>query len=163
MLAIGTPEPRGLFARLAAWWRERRRSRELVGELDQDGVDAEQIARDVGISPADLRVIAARRPDAADLLRPRLVALGISPEFLARGSPEVLRDLERVCSLCGSKRRCRHDLAEHPTDPGWRAYCPNVQTIDAIRQQAGAAKRVDEDDQADCPCPALYHCFPGQY
>jgi hypothetical protein len=50
--------------------------------------------------------------------------------------PMVVRDLERVCTVCGSKRRCDRDLAHHPDDPVWRTYCPNVQTLEALETES---------------------------
>jgi hypothetical protein len=43
-----------------------------------------------------------------------------------------LRDLQRACSLCASKRRCKRDLARKSTDPGWQQYCPNASTLHAL-------------------------------
>ena len=51
---------------------------------------------------------------------------------LARGEPQVLRDLERVCTLCGKKRKCEHDLMIHPSHPAWTQYCPNAPTLSAL-------------------------------
>jgi hypothetical protein len=49
----------------------------------------------------------------------------------------VMRDLQRTCALCLSKRRCTHDLARHPADPVWEEYCPNAMTFSALRAEAG--------------------------
>jgi hypothetical protein len=49
-----------------------------------------------------------------------------------RADPLIMRDLERVCTLCGSKRRCERDLAAHPDDEVWRTYCPNAPTLEAL-------------------------------
>ena len=96
------------------------------------GAELARIARDVGISPAELYTIAAKRPDAAEPLKLRLEALHLDRAALARDEPLVMRDLERVCSVCGSKRRCERDLARFPDETAWRAYCPNAMTLDAL-------------------------------
>jgi hypothetical protein len=85
--------------------------------------------------------MAAKPPDAADQQTQRLAALDIDRAALLRSNPRVARDLERVCSLCGQKRRCERDLASHPNDPVWRTYCPNTQTLDALMEAAPAAAR----------------------
>ncbi len=160
MLATGVVGG-GVLARVTSRWREWTRRRAAVDELERCSTDLEFIAHDVGMSPAELRIVAAKRPDAADLLYQRLAALGIELQQLTRKNPEVLRDLERVCTVCGSKRRCLHDLSAAPRYPGWRDYCHNVPTLDALR--GGEDHIGDEERRADAPCPALYHCFPGQY
>jgi hypothetical protein len=62
----------------------------------------------------------------------RLAALELDRAEIQRREPQVLSDLRRVCTMCKSGRECRHDLAENPYDPGWREYCPNVVTLDAL-------------------------------
>jgi len=124
-----TSHGNGWLARLAGWWRG---GRSTLDELDRCGENSEHLAHDLCISATELRTIAAKRPDSAALLKPRLAALGIDRERLVNAVPEVLRDLERVCTLCGSKRQCERDLATNPSDPRWRAYCPNVSTLDAL-------------------------------
>jgi hypothetical protein len=100
--------------------------------LDGCGGELARIARDIGVSPAELYTIAAKRPDAAEPLRLRLEALHHDHAALLRDEPLVMRDLERVCTTCGSKRRCVRDWARHPDDQAWRAYCPNAMTLDAL-------------------------------
>jgi hypothetical protein len=51
---------------------------------------------------------------------------------IARVEPPVIRDLQRVCTLCESKRRCMRDLAKRPSDPVWQDYCPNAMTLRAL-------------------------------
>jgi hypothetical protein len=162
MLTSGASGSSNVLARVAAWWREWVRTRAAWDELERCGADLEFIAHDVGLSPAELTVIAAKRPDAADLLHQRLAALGMDHKRLAQTHPETLRDLEKVCTLCGDKRRCLRDLAPDRNPPGWRDYCTNVPTLDALRGEGDPAERMAEDG-ADAPCPALYRCFPRQY
>jgi hypothetical protein len=111
----------GPFAWLAQWWRNWNRRRRNIAELDW------RIAHDLAVSPAELRVLAGKWPD--DLLHRRLEQLDLDR---AHVEPQVLRDLERVCTLCGSKRRCRHELAGNPYDSRWIEYCPNATTLSAL-------------------------------
>ena len=63
------------------------------------------------MSSADLETLVRQGPHAADELPKMLAALGIDQADLARTEPLVLRDMERVCSLCNHKRQCDRDLA----------------------------------------------------
>ena len=120
----------GVFGILAGWWQALRGHSARLDELHDCGREAENIARDLGLSTAELYTIAAKRPDAADPLKLRLAALHLDLD----ADPLVMRDLERVCTVCGSKRRCERDLARHPDGPAWRSYCPNAQTLDALQR-----------------------------
>jgi hypothetical protein len=71
-----------LLMKLAEWWRELYRSRVAVEEIDRIG--AGLIAHDVGLCPADLHNLAAKRSDATDLLCVHLAVLGIDQEELVR-------------------------------------------------------------------------------
>jgi hypothetical protein len=125
----------GVFLKLAEWWRGWRRMRQDLADLYQFRGGLELLARDVNLSPEDLRTIAAKWPDRSDLLRRRLSALKLDPELNASDQYCALRDLERVCALCNSKSRCEHDLAEAASSAAWRDYCPNVTTFDALQAQ----------------------------
>jgi hypothetical protein len=129
-----------MFGGFAAWWRNLRTGGVGLDELQNCGEEAAHIARDVGLTRDDLYTVAAKRPDAADQLAQRVEALHIDRAAVLHAGPMVVRDLERVCTLCGSKRRCDRDLARHPDDPVWWTYCPNVQTLEALETES---KRVD--------------------
>jgi hypothetical protein len=118
---IQTGERPSPSARLAQWWRNWNRRRRNIAELDW------RIAHDLALSPADLRILAGKWPD--DLLSRRLEQLDLDG---AHVEPQVLRDLERVCTLCGSKRRCGRELARDPSDSRWLEYCPNATTLSAL-------------------------------
>jgi hypothetical protein len=92
----------------------------------------ERLARDVGVSQADLRILAGKWPDCVGLLSRRLQQVELDAGNIAQTEPYVLRDLQRVCALCASKRRCEHDLTGKSSDPAWEEYCPNAQTLRAL-------------------------------
>lgn len=128
---------------IACWWREwlaRRRGMAELASLAHE--DLARMAQDVGVEPTDLPVLAGKWPNSADLLSRRMHELGLDPVEVAQTEPRVTRDLQRVCSLCGSKRRCRHDLARQPPAPGWRRYCPNAGTIDALMAERAGRSRA---------------------
>ena len=134
--AIQIDERPGLFGRFGYWFREWSRRRARLAELDGCGpAEVEHMARDLGMSRGELSVLAGKWPDSTDLLSRRLEQVK-----LARVEPQVLRDLERVCTQCGSKRKCKYDLAVHPSDSAWSDYCPNATTISALMAERSARR-----------------------
>jgi hypothetical protein len=101
-----------------------------LGECTQD--DVARIAKDLGVSVNDLRGLAAKGPGAAEFLRKMLLALSVDPNDLAKTDPAVMRDLQRICMLCGQKSRCRHELAAGTAAGHFREFCPNAYTLDAL-------------------------------
>lgn len=111
------------------WLKHRRELREM---RDMDAANFGQIASDLRMSSADLEALVRQGPHAADELPKMLTALGIDLEDLARTEPLVLRDMERVCSMCISKRRCDRDLASGTAAAHYEEYCANSPTIDGL-------------------------------
>jgi uncharacterized protein YjiS (DUF1127 family) len=131
----------GSFSFVTTWWRNWKRRRAAVGELTRCGQDeVAHLARDVGVSPAELHTLAGRWPDTENLLPRRLAALGLGAEQIAHSNPQVLRDLQRVCGQCASQSHCAHDLDTNDRDRAWRSYCPNVATLDALGARRTAAR-----------------------
>jgi hypothetical protein len=129
-----------MTAGLGAFRRNLRDARARLGELDRCGADLGRIARDIGVAPSELYTIAAKRPDAADQLKLRLEALHLDRAALVRDDPRVMRDLDRVCTACGSKRRCTRDWIRYPDDAAWRRYCPNATTLEALETESAAGR-----------------------
>ena len=124
---------------MADWWRGWKATRGNLAALAYCGAEETgRIAYDIGVSVPQLRALAGKWPDAADLLQRRLVELGLDAAEIRRAEPQALQDLQRVCSMCTSGRVCADDLASRPSDPVWRDYCPNTMTLDAL-----AAERVE--------------------
>ena len=48
----------------------------------------------------------------------------------------MLRDMERVCSLCNHKRQCDRDLAAGTAAAHYEEYCGNADTIDGLGPRA---------------------------
>jgi len=135
-----TIERHGMIGALAQKWRDWQRRRAGLAELRQCGPgERQRIAADVGVNEGELCVLAGRWPENLDLLRQRLDQLKLSSSDPAQIEPEVLRDVQRTCALCMSKRRCSHDLARHPSDPVWQEYCPNATTFSALLGQGGSS------------------------
>jgi hypothetical protein len=74
---------------------------------------------------------------SAGLALPHLLkALGIDEQALARAEPLVLRDMERVCTLCQDEAQCDRDLAAGASAEHYRGYCLNASMIDILGQDA---------------------------
>jgi hypothetical protein len=124
------------FAAIARWWRNWRQARSDRAALRFAGADeTRMIARDVGVSVSDLQDLTAHGPEGAELLSRRMSALNLDSSQVARSEPAVLRDLQRLCTICQSKGRCVHDLETDPQSERWRDYCPNVATLDALKAE----------------------------
>jgi hypothetical protein len=67
-----------------------------------------------------------------------LNALNIDQARLERVHPLVLRDMERVCTLCSHKARCDRDLVAGTSAEYFSSYCPNEPTIKQL-EKTGAA------------------------
>jgi hypothetical protein len=138
-----TTQTQVLLDTLGSWWRNWMHSRAAVAEIDQlDGSERSRVAQDVGLNEPQLRTLAGKWPDAADLLSQRLAALEIDEGAVARTEPSVMRDMQRVCSMCVEKPHCGHDIDRDPADPEWRDYCPNLETLDALEAERDA-RRLD--------------------
>jgi hypothetical protein len=126
---------------MLAWCRARFR-----GSSESDfgccaEAEIERIARDVRMSVSELRALARRGPQAADLLLRRMAALDLDPEEVGRLEPAAFRDLQRVCIMCKSHRRCARDFAHDAPLPAWESYCPNADTLTALGAMPWAARR----------------------
>ncbi|MDI3471571.1 MAG: hypothetical protein OJF62_003634 [Pseudolabrys sp.] len=126
---VTTGIPQHISSALAALMGWVRRGDDLAA-LDPREVSA--IALDLGLSDQDLRAIVAQGPHAARQLVDRMAAIGLDAASVANMYPEVMRDMQRLCSLCVVKGRCTHELATH-TDAHWPDYCPNAPTLQSLQ------------------------------
>lgn len=104
-----------------------------VHELAALGQMMENMAQDLGLSPAEIRALAAKGTNAAKELPCLLEALRINIQTLAEQEPLVLRDLQRVCTLCDHKRECDRDIAAGALAMHYQSYCPNADTVRALK------------------------------
>jgi hypothetical protein len=132
----------GFFDRLARWWRVFASRRSTVAALaDWGPAEAARIAHDISVSgAAELRVLAGKWPDSTDLLSRRMRQINLDAAKIVQVEPQVVRDLERVCTLCTSKRRCSRDFAKGRSASSWQAYCPNTMTLRALTADAGRSR-----------------------
>jgi hypothetical protein len=132
MLFTPTADHQGIFAPLMRHWRAWQESRHNAIALDTCGGEAARIARDLSLTTGELRSLARKGADAAELLYRRIADLGLERDAIAYREAHTLRDMQRACSLCASKGRCRRDFARGAAPSAWRDYCPNDDTLDAL-------------------------------
>ena len=108
-------------------WFRRRSSVNEVAALDSEELSC--IAHELGISTAELRVLASHDESAADLLYRRMEQLRLDRNHVDLA---VLRDLQRCCSNCNLKQLCAHEIEDQPKGASWPQYCPNEQTLAAL-------------------------------
>jgi bacterioferritin-associated ferredoxin len=125
--------PWSTIDRLRQWWRGWREAKSGLSDLNQFGdYEVERTARELGTSVSELRELAARGSASANLLLGRMAALDLDPKEVAATDLATFRDLQRVCTMCGSHRRCARELARDPGDTAWEDYCPNAATLKAL-------------------------------
>ena len=116
------------------------RYRVAVGGRDAFGQcspqDVMEIARDMGVSVAELRAMASKGPHAADRLQKMLIALNVDSKLIAKTDPLVLRDLQRLCINCSDKGRCGRELQKGTAAAHFHEFCPNAMTLDALFTEA---------------------------
>lgn len=123
------PIVQDLIDSFASWLKHRRE----INEMRQlDRADFDRIASDLRIAPDDLEELVRHGRHAADELPKMLQQLGISAEGLGRAQPLLLRDMERVCSLCNQKRQCDRDLTEGTAAENYHGYCGNASTLKSL-------------------------------
>ena len=120
------------LARFISWWR----TRSELADLECCGsAEVDRVARDLGISASELRTLASYGPNAAELLNRRMAALRIDPDRVGTLDPFTLRDLQRLCTTCRSRRQCARDLADPSAAESrqdWQDYCPNAATLNML-------------------------------
>ena len=128
------------FAAIGDWIRKRKMIRECRQRFEACTSDEiARLAHDVGLPETDLRRMAALGPDAAKQVLDRMTALHLDAETIANSEPGTMRDMQRLCSNCVSKKRCQRNLAQNPNDPVWRRYCPNAGTLGLLKGETTAA------------------------
>ena len=127
--------------RVIGWWRRWRQRAASLAEFDRLSTEAERVARDAGVDVGDLRVLAGKWPDSADLAKRRMATLGLDAAQVQETQAAVMRDVQRVCSLCANKCVCVHDLDHDPANAAWHQYCPNDETFDALTTERLISRR----------------------
>jgi hypothetical protein len=127
-----------VLSAIASWVNHYRESAGLRDEFGQcDPAEVAQIAKDLNIPAAELRMLAAKGPGAADALHQMLLALKVDEAALKQHDPAVMRDLQRLCATCGHKQQCAHEIDVGTAAKNFHEFCPNAYTLDTLLKPAG--------------------------
>lgn len=138
-----THKRRSLAEVISQWWQNWTNPRSNFSDLSCCVTgEVERVAREAGVTVAELKTLARLGPDAADLLPRRVAALGLNSNEVMRAEPRTVQDLQRVCSMCECQKQCARDLAQNPTDRTWEKYCPNVETLKALNAMPWTSRRA---------------------
>jgi hypothetical protein len=113
-----------------ALWISHQYGHAALGFPANDELD--ELARDLGVSPNDLRYVLNSAPDSLQLPE-MLKALGIDEISLRRVQPTLLRTLQRRCAQCEVVGRCRHSLDRRTATQDYQQFCPNAAALTAFR------------------------------
>ena len=123
------PAPATMARRAQAWLRRQRQAQRL---WSMDPRERRRMAGELGVGPVDLgQAVTADRDDPL-LLGEMMQRFGVDAAGLPTRTRGALRDMERVCASCPSKRRCVRALAAGSTAAECRAFCPNAPTLDSL-------------------------------
>jgi hypothetical protein len=136
---LDRPKKQSAIGALWQRWRDWRQMQSEFAVCGEEGV--ERMAHDSGLSVNELQELATHGPQSADLLLKRMKELDLDPNEVAQVEPQVFRDLQRVCTLCGAHKRCAAALEQDPDNPAWKGYCPNVQTLTSLDALPWSARR----------------------
>jgi hypothetical protein len=133
---MSTNQPWTVFGTMSTWWSNWKRQRAALMEINGLAEpELSRVAQDVGLNAPQMRTLAGRWPDSADLLSRRLAELQLDERAIGSSEPAVLQNLQRVCGQCSEDRLCARDLKQDQESGQWREYCPNVATLDAMRTE----------------------------
>jgi hypothetical protein len=131
----------GFISHVGQRWQAWKERRDTLAALDGcGGGEVARIAHDLSLSPGELRALARKGSDSADLLYRRMDELGLDRDSVEHAEPRTMWDLQKACSLCDSKGRCRHDFARGAGASAWQPYCPNDDMLNALF--GGGAHRI---------------------
>ena len=120
-------------AAIAVWIMKYRYAAGLRGDkMKCTPEDVAQLARELGIKPAEMAALANKGLQSTALLEKMLHALGVEPGRLANANPLIMQDLTRLCITCVAKGNCERDLAAGTAADNFRDYCPNAYTLDKL-------------------------------
>ncbi len=124
-----------MFAPLVSAFRDWTRGIRSTLSLDEcDSYEVSRMAREFGVTPSELSQMSKLPPDATTELLCRMAVIGLDAVAVRKAEPGSMRDMQRLCGACVSKKRCQRDLSGDRGE-AWRQYCPNAGTLDALEQE----------------------------
>lgn len=120
----------GLLSRVFSWLVTHHVREGEVATLSL--ADMRDLARDIGVSEADLTTMVTNGTDNRALTDQMIRAHGLDPAVIRSLPSALLRDLETTCARCGSHGRCQRDLAAGTAAVHCPDYCGNADALEAL-------------------------------
>ena len=117
-----------MFHVLELWLKRRRENAELSA---MEAGERDRVARDLGVSPAELSYLVRESHDPVQLPQ-MMAALGIDEEAVRRAQPALLRSMRRTCSLCTETVECRYELRDGTAGLTYQEFCPNRKELEEL-------------------------------
>jgi len=134
----GYPLVEAALNAIADWVTNYRNAIGLKDEFGMCGPDeVMRMAKDIGVTPNQLRELVRKGADSVKLLKGLLAALHVDPKIIADMDPLVMREMQWLCITCNNKKRCQHELAKGTATEHFHEYCPNAISIDELLNQKG--------------------------
>src|SRR5262249_18429377 len=132
----GYPLVEAALNAIADWVTNYRNAIGLKDEFGMCGPDeVMRMAKDIGVTPSQLRELVRKGADSVKLLKGLLAALHVDPKIIADMDPLVMREMQWLCITCNNKKRCQHELAKGAAIEHFHEYCPNAISIDDFLNQ----------------------------
>lgn len=128
--AVKASDGATLLARAFDWMKVRTNGGHTLAGFSR--ADLGLMAGDLGISERDLLALVPRASDNTALMEGMMRARGLDPQAVHDGFLTLLRDIERVCTLCRNTRRCHREQAAGTAADSCHAFCPNAGTLDDL-------------------------------
>lgn len=130
------------------------RRRVALREMEALGCEMSVIAKDLGLTNGQLRSLALQEPGTPKKLKEMLRALDIDRKFASADSA-LSRDMQSLCSICSSKRRCGRELRAGTAAQTFHEFCPNATNLAALRDGDGPAAHQIKLGEF-CPNPNIF-------
>lgn len=126
------PRVQALIDLVGEWINHRR---EMANANNCDNHEFELIARDLGVSTAELKNLVRLGQHSADELLKLMKVLDLDADAIACTRPHLMTDMVRVCSHCSCKRRCNRDFAAGTLAQHYSEYCRSAVALRSLGEQ----------------------------
>jgi hypothetical protein len=124
---------KGLRALVRRYLDDAAMRRELRAEFAELGGDLDRVLAEIGLTHDELDTLIQNAPRSRMLMQSMLRRLGLEKR-LAMVAPQLVRNIERHCAMCGSQRECADWMAKGAPGDAYRRFCPNAEALDALQR-----------------------------
>jgi hypothetical protein len=123
-------EETSLLGRVLDWMKAHLRTDNEFSGFSREELG--HMARDLGVTEADMLGITPRGADNTALMQGMMRARGLDPDVVRESFTTLQRDIERVCTRCRSTGRCHRELSAGTAGEHSHEFCPNAGTFDDL-------------------------------